>query len=76
MFRNLFTLLVVGALGYWYYTGPFHDQANPSQASQLKDNAKKMELCLRAEAYARGTTGEGSRVGLEVRTVGATDLVQ
>ena len=49
MFRNLFTLLVVGALGYWYYNGPFQDRANPSQGAQLKDNAKKMELCLRGE---------------------------
>ena len=60
MFRNLLTLVVVAGLGYWYYTGPYQDRTNPSREAQLQDNAKKMELCLRGEAYARGTTGEGS----------------
>ncbi len=58
MLRNVLTLLVIGALGYWYWQGPYQG-GQADYAEKLKANDEAMRLCIRTMNYRSGATGEG-----------------
>ena len=60
MLGRVFTLAVILGAGYWYWSGPYQQQHNPSYEQRLKKNAENMRLCMRGAAYGAGATGETS----------------
>lgn len=57
MMRNLLILAVLGAVGYWYWNGPYQARHNPSYAQKLDKNDAVMRLCIRTVNYKAGATG-------------------
>ena len=47
------------SVAYWYWSGPYQQQRNPSYESRLQENTQKMEQCRQADAYRANATGEG-----------------
>jgi hypothetical protein len=56
--RLLFLAVFLGG-AYWYWSGPYQERINPDYATILEENERKLEECIRAEAYRQGATGEG-----------------
>ena len=59
MIQRIVLLLVIGGLGYWYWSGPYQARVNPSYEQQLQRNDENMAGCMRAKAYQLGATGQG-----------------
>jgi len=55
MLSRLAMLAVIAAGIYWYYTGPYQDQARKAAGLDLTENAKIMKRCIDAEKVAQGT---------------------
>jgi hypothetical protein len=62
MLRNVLTVAIIGALAYWYWTGPYRAGKQPDSdyAEQLKRNDETMRLCIRTMNYRSGATGEAT----------------
>lgn len=60
MLGRIFSIAVVIAAAYWYWTGPYQDRTNPSYEQRLQQHAEDMALCMRGAAYKAGATGDGS----------------
>lgn len=60
MLGRIFTLAVLVAAAYWYWSGPYQESRNPSYEKKLEKNAEDMKLCIRTANYKAGATGEGS----------------
>ena len=58
MLGKLLTLIALVGVGYWYWSGPYQQRANPDFEKQLEDNARKMRDCIRGLGYKAGATGE------------------
>lgn len=57
---KLIAILIIGAAGYWYWSGPYQAGAGrPSAEQQQADNARKMKKCLRQEASMTAAAGMG-----------------
>ena len=52
--KNLLSLAMLAAIGYWYWSGPFQDQKQPSFEQKMELYDKHMASCLRGSAYASG----------------------
>jgi hypothetical protein len=60
MIGRIFSIAVILAAGYWYWTGPYQAKTNPSYEALLKKNSEDMALCTRGAAYQLGATGSGT----------------
>jgi hypothetical protein len=60
MINRIVWLLIIGAAGYWYWTGPYQQGSGGTYEDKLKVNAENMELCTRGESYRAGATGEAN----------------
>jgi len=57
---KLIVILIIGAAGYWYWSGPYQASKNgPSAEQQQADNDRKMKKCLRQEASMTAAAGMG-----------------
>jgi len=59
MLGRLITIAIIAAAAYWYWTGPYQEQVNPSYEQKLRNNAEDMRLCIRSGNYQLGATGVG-----------------
>lgn len=59
MIGKIFSIAVIVAAAYWYWSGPYQDRTNPSYEQRLQKHAEDMALCTRGAAYRLGATGEG-----------------
>ena len=52
MLKTIAVLIIVGGIGYWYWTGPYEKnlQSASSEEEQLKKNAQIIERCLNRES--------------------------
>lgn len=50
-------LAVVVVAGYWYWTGPYNAGRPTSEEAQLRENAAKMQACMRREKSMQGLGG-------------------
>jgi len=55
MIRSLITLVIIIAVGYWYWSGPYQQKHHPSYRQKLDANAEAMRMCLYGKAYAAGS---------------------
>ena len=60
MIGRIFSIAVIVAAGYWYWTGPYQAKNNPSYEARLQQNGENMTQCIRGLAYREGATGESS----------------
>lgn len=60
MIGKLFTVAVLIAACYWYYTGPYQERVNPSYETKLKKYQEQMKECIRGLNFKAGATGEGT----------------
>ena len=59
MLGRLFTIAMIAAAAYWYWTGPYQERVNPNYEQKLRKNAEDMRLCIRSGNYQLGATGVG-----------------
>ena len=50
-------LAVALGAGYWYWTGPYNAGRPSSEEVQLRENAAKMQACMRREESMEGLGG-------------------
>jgi hypothetical protein len=60
MIGRIFSIAVILAACYWYWSGPYQAKTNPSYEARLKKNSEDMALCMRGASYQLGATGSGS----------------
>ncbi len=58
MFSRLFTIAVLVAAGYWYWSGPYQRQHHPDEQQLLQQQIELMKECIRGLNYKAGATGE------------------
>jgi hypothetical protein len=56
---RILTIALLAGAGYWYWSGPYQDQRNPSYEQKLEKNAKDMSLCIHGKNFQLGATGSG-----------------
>lgn len=62
MIGKIVVSLIVVAVGYWYWSGPYQRDQVSQEERQLLENTRNMENCMHREASlgaARGITGVG-----------------
>ncbi|NRB37976.1 MAG: hypothetical protein HRU20_05845 [Pseudomonadales bacterium] len=58
MFKNLISLAIIAAVGYWYWNGPYQDKVNPSYTQKVEQNEKDLAACERGKSYISGAGGK------------------
>jgi hypothetical protein len=58
VFGRLLTIAFLVAAGYWYWSGPYQEQRNPSAGKKLEKDIEDMRQCVRGMNYKSGATGE------------------
>ena len=55
-------LVVVAAVAYWYWSGPYQERVNPSYQQKLRKNSEAMSDCVARKHYAatRSATNPGN----------------
>ncbi len=56
MFQRILVLVIVAAVGYWYWSGPYQERVNPTYAQKLHKNAEAMRDCMYRKNYAASRT--------------------
>jgi hypothetical protein len=54
---RIFSIAVLVAAGYWYWSGPYQKQHNPGAEQKLEADIEKMRQCVRGMNYKSGATG-------------------
>ncbi|MEH6635302.1 MAG: hypothetical protein V7700_07265 [Halioglobus sp.] len=57
MIGRIFSIAVVIAAAYWYWTGPYQAKHHPSYEARLQKNTDDMAMCMRGAAYKAESTG-------------------
>ncbi|MDH4041737.1 MAG: hypothetical protein OEW92_11820 [Gammaproteobacteria bacterium] len=59
MFGRLVSIALIAAAAYWYWSGPYQEQRNPSADRKLQRAIEEMRQCVRGMNYQVGATGVG-----------------
>ena len=62
MIEKLISLVIVVALGHWYWSNYIQASDQSDYGQELLENAENMKKCMRAENYKVGTTGQASGI--------------
>ncbi len=54
---KLAIFLAIIGLAYWYWSGPYQDSKQTSEADQLQDNAVTMQRCIKEEERMQAAGG-------------------
>ena len=57
MTSRLVGLVIILAVAYWYYSGPFQASQPSAEDRQLQENAQAMKQCMRREATMSAASG-------------------
>ena len=57
MFSRLLSLAILLSVGYWYWSGPYQSQYNPTPQQKLEQDIGQMRECIRGMNYSLGATG-------------------
>ncbi|MEM6584107.1 MAG: hypothetical protein AAF699_22730 [Pseudomonadota bacterium] len=55
---RVLSLVLLAAIAYWYWSGPYQARHNPSSEQALEQDIDQMRQCLRGQYYKVGATGQ------------------
>ncbi|MEM8563044.1 MAG: hypothetical protein AAGF57_12450 [Pseudomonadota bacterium] len=56
---RVISLVLLAAVAYWYWSGPFQARHNPNNEQALEHDIQQMRQCVRGQYFKVGATGQG-----------------